>query len=139
MLPFPWERAMPISPTYALLAQMPRAPLAEFPFYGERVASSTCTPSTCSSRPRTGCRWSTATATTSRTISAKTASVLDVVPVDRHLRGAATHRVRYIGIHWDMYGPRQEEIRTRLVPFARTSGCSPSDETMTLYEIMSFP
>jgi len=38
VLPFPWERAMPISQNYALLAKMPRAPVAEFPFYGERVA-----------------------------------------------------------------------------------------------------
>ena len=38
VLPFPWERAMAISQNYALLAKMPRAPVAEFPFYGERVA-----------------------------------------------------------------------------------------------------
>ena len=36
-VPFPWERAPRRSAVYAELARLPRAPLAEFPFYGDRV------------------------------------------------------------------------------------------------------
>ncbi len=38
VIPFPWERALPVSMNYRVLAAMPRAVLAEFPFYGERMA-----------------------------------------------------------------------------------------------------
>ena len=48
-------------------------------------------------------------------------------------------RVRYVGIHWDMYGPRAEEIRTKLKDFTRYLRLLASDETMSLYEIVAFP
>ena len=38
VVPFPWERALPVSTNYRVLAAMPRAAVAEFPFYGERIA-----------------------------------------------------------------------------------------------------
>jgi hypothetical protein len=49
------------------------------------------------------------------------------------------HRVRYIGIHWDMYGPRAEEVRSKLKDFAQYLRPLGADATMTLYEIVSFP
>ncbi|MDP9323113.1 MAG: hypothetical protein M3P13_05715, partial [Acidobacteriota bacterium] len=38
VVPFPWERALTVSTNYRVLAAMPRGAVAEFPFYGERVA-----------------------------------------------------------------------------------------------------
>jgi hypothetical protein len=38
VVPFPWERALPVSTNYRVLAAMPRGVVAEFPFYGERSA-----------------------------------------------------------------------------------------------------
>src|SRR5262249_3527782 len=38
VVPFPWERALPVSTNYRILSGMPRAAVAEFPFYGERIA-----------------------------------------------------------------------------------------------------
>src|SRR5207302_10940895 len=37
-VPLPWWPPPDPPSPYALLARLPRAPLAEFPFYGERVA-----------------------------------------------------------------------------------------------------
>jgi hypothetical protein len=51
----------------------------------------------------------------------------------------ARRRVRYLTIHWDMWGPRQPEIRARLEPFARHLRVLASDPQMTLYEVVSFP
>jgi adenine-specific DNA-methyltransferase len=59
---------------------------------------------------------------------------------------AATNRVANIAgtygcflSHWNMYGPRQAEIRERLVPFRQHLRELSADEVMTLYEIVSFP
>ena len=38
LVPFQWDRALVTPSAYQALAGMPRAPLAEFPFYGGRVA-----------------------------------------------------------------------------------------------------
>ena len=48
-------------------------------------------------------------------------------------------RVRYIGVHWDMYGPRAGQIRASLGGFAQHLRPLSSDERMSLYEVVSFP
>jgi len=138
VLPFPWERAMPISQNYALLAKMPRAPVAEFPFYGERVAF----PLHAQYMVFSTAHWMPLINGYSDHIPdefRKAAFVLDSFPSNDAFAVLRKHRARYLGIHWDMYGPRQEEIRTRLVPFTRHLRLLADDGTMTLYEIMSFP
>jgi hypothetical protein len=138
VLPFPWERAMPISQNYALLAKMPRAPVAEFPFYGERVAF----PLHAQYMVFSTAHWMPLINGYSDHIPddfRKAAFVLDSFPSNDAFAVLQKHRARYLGIHWDMYGPRQEEIRTRLVPFTRHLRLLADDGTMTLYEIMSFP
>jgi len=51
----------------------------------------------------------------------------------------ARRRVRYIGIHWDMFVGRQEEIRQRLQPFLPYLRVLAADDRMTLYEIVRYP
>jgi hypothetical protein len=48
-------------------------------------------------------------------------------------------RVRYIGVHWDMFVGRADTVRAQLVPYLPYLRRIASDETMTLYEIMGFP
>ena len=127
VLPFPWERAMPISRNYALLAGMPRAPLAEFPFYGERVAF----PLHAQYMVFSTAHWMPLINGYSDHIPGdfrEAAFVLDSFPSNDAFAVLQKHRARYVGVHWDMYGPRAEEIRTRLVPFARHLRLLASDE-----------
>jgi hypothetical protein len=49
------------------------------------------------------------------------------------------YRVRYIGIHWDMFGAGEHDIRERLQPFTPYLRELASDRRMTLYEIAEFP
>jgi hypothetical protein len=67
------------------------------------------------------------------------AAVLDSFPSNEAFAVLARHRVRYITIHWDMFGPREQEIRRRLEPFAPHLRPLGTDARMTLYEVMSFP
>jgi hypothetical protein len=67
------------------------------------------------------------------------AFVLDSFPSNDTFAVLQKHRVRYITIHWDMYGPRAEEIRTKLKPFERYLRPLGNDATMNLYEIVGFP
>ena len=67
------------------------------------------------------------------------AFVLDSFPSNDTFAVLQRHRVRYIAVHWNMYGPRAEEIRTRLQPFARYLRPLASEPDMSLFEIVSFP
>ena len=48
-------------------------------------------------------------------------------------------RVRYLAIHWDMYGPRRTEIETGLRAYQQHLRTLSGDREMTLYEVQSFP
>ena len=116
-MPFPWERALPVSHELSTSSRACRAPsVAEFPFYGERIAFR-CTRSTWSLR-RT--HWKPLVNGYSDYIPQDfrdAAVVARFLSVARQLRGPEKHRVRYIGIHWDMYGPRAGRDRgCRLQP-----------------------
>jgi hypothetical protein len=67
------------------------------------------------------------------------AVVLDSFPSNDSFAVLRRRRVRYIGVHWDMYGPRQGEIRDRLQPFAQHLRELARDDRMTLYEVVTFP
>jgi hypothetical protein len=138
VLPFPWERALPTSTNYVLLAGMPKAPVAEFPFYGERVAF----PLHAQYMAFSTAHWMPLVNGYSDHIPQdfRTAAfVLDSFPSNDTFKVLQSRRVRYIGIHWNMYGPRAEEIRSRLAPFARYLRPLASDADMSLYEIVSYP
>jgi hypothetical protein len=138
VLPFPWERALPVSPGYGLLARMPRAPMAEFPFYGERVAF----PLHAQYMVLSAAHWMPLVNGYSDHIPRdfrEAAAVLDSFPSNDTFAILQRRRVRYIGVHWDMYGPRAAEIRTRLQLFTRHLRPLAADPTMSLFEIVSFP
>jgi hypothetical protein len=138
VVPFPWERALPVSTNYRLLASMPRAVVAEFPFYGERIAF----PLHAQYMALSTSHWMPLVNGYSDYIPQdfrEAASVLDSFPSTDTFKVLERHRVRYVGIHWDMYGPRADEIRTKLKDFTRYLRLLGSDETMSLYEIVSFP
>ncbi len=138
IVPFPWERALPVSTNYTVLAAMPRGAVAEFPFYGERVAY----PLHAQYMVLSTTHWMPLVNGYSDYIPADfrdAAFVLDSFPSNDTFVVLQKHRVRYIGVHWDMYGPRAEGIREKLKDFARYLRPLGSDQTMTLYEIVSFP
>ena len=138
VVPFPWERALPVSTNYRLLASMPRAVVAEFPFYGERIAF----PLHAQYMALSTSHWMPLVNGYSDYIPQdfrEAAAVLDSFPSTDTFKVLEKHRVRYVGIHWDMYGPRVDEIRTKLKDFTRYLRLLGSDETMSLYEIVSFP
>jgi Dolichyl-phosphate-mannose-protein mannosyltransferase len=138
VLPFPWSRAPAWPAPYRLLAQLPKAPVAEFPFYGERVAYHLHTQYMLFS---TG-HWQPLVNGYSDHIPAdfrQAAFVLDSFPSNDSFAVLRRYRVRYVTIHWDMFGPRQTEIRERLRPFAPYLRELSKDEVMTLYEILGFP
>ena len=138
VLPFPWERAEPISATYAVLAKMPRAPMAEFPFYGDRPVFHLHTQymlfSTAHWMPLVN-GYSDYFPDDFR----QAAPALASFPSRDTFVLLSRYRVRYIGIHWDMYVSRADEIRQRLEPFKPYLRPIASDSKMTLYEIVAYP
>jgi len=138
VFPFAWDRALVPPSSYVVLAKLPKAPLAEFPFYGGRVAWHLHTQymvfSTLHWMPLLN-GYSDHTPAAFRPESI----VLDSFPSNDSFRILQKARVRYIGVHWDMFGPRAEEIRQRLEPYLVYLRVLASDERMTLYEIVGFP
>ncbi len=138
VLPFPWERALPVPAGYAVLARMPVAPMAEFPFYGERVAF----PLHAQYMVLSAAHWLPLVNGYSDHIPLdfrQAAFVLDSFPSVDAFNVLRAHRVRYIGLHWTMYGPRADEIRRRLQPFLGHLRPVAEDPSTTLFEIVSFP
>jgi hypothetical protein len=138
VVPFPWDRALPVSANYTVLAGMPRGSVAEFPFYGERVAY----PLHAQYMVLSTSHWMPLVNGYSDYIPPdfrETAFVLDSFPSNDTFAVLQKHRVRYVGIHWDMYGPRAQGVRETLKEFSRYLRPLGSDQTMTLYEIVSFP
>ena len=137
-VPFPWTRAPTFPAPYAVLATLPNGPVAEFPFYGERVAFPLHTQYMLFSTAH----WQPLLNGYSDHIPRdfrESAVILDSFPSTDTFAVLRRRRVRYIGIHWDMFGPRQGEIKTRLQPFEKHLRELGSDDLMTLYEIVSFP
>ena len=134
----PWERAVVLPDAYVVARGLPRAPLAEFPFYGGRSAWHLHTQymlfSTSHWLPMMN-GYSDHTPLQFR----QDALSLDGFPSPDSFAILAKARVRYIGIHWDMFGPRAGEIRTRLQPYSRHLRPLVADGRMSLFEIISFP
>ena len=136
--PLPFAEAPELARPYAVLARLPRGIVAEFPFYGERVAYHLHAQYMLFSTSH----WMPLVNGYSDVIPddfRQTAAVLDSFPSRDAFGVLAHHHVRYIGIHWNMFAGRDEEIRERLKPFAQHLRVLATDERMTLYEIVSFP
>ena len=67
------------------------------------------------------------------------AFVLDSFPSTDSFNVLRRRRVRYIAIHWDMFGPRRREIEERLRPFVNNLRPLSADRNMTLYEVVGYP
>ena len=136
--PFPWHRTPPFPRPYVMLARLPRAPIAEFPFYGGRIAYHLHTQYMFFSTAH----WQPLVNGYSDHIPAdfrKNAVVLDSFPSTDTFALLKQYGVQYVGIHWDMFGPREQEIRGRLEPFRPYLRELASDRMMTLYEVVGFP
>ncbi len=136
--PIQLAEAPALARPYALLATLPRGVVAEFPFYGERVAYHLHAQYMLFSTSH----WMPLVNGYSDVIPddfRPTATILDSFPSRDAFAVLAHHRVRYIGVHWDMFVNRRDEIRARLEPFAPNLRLLASDDRMTLYEIVSFP
>lgn len=137
VLPFPWERAPALPQPYLLLAQLPRAPVAEFPFYGGRVAYHLHTQYMLFSTAH----WQPLVNGYSDHIPAdfrEAAGVLDSFPSTESFNVLRRLRVRYIAVHWDMFGPRRSEIEERLRPYLQNLRPLATDTRMTLYEVIAY-
>jgi hypothetical protein len=138
VFPIKWFEAPEIPAPYAALAASPRAPVAEFPFYGERVAFPLHTQYMLFSTQH----WMPLVNGYSDVIPRDfrdVAPVLDGFPSGDAFLALARRRVRYIAVHWDMYVNRQDEIRRRLVPYAGNLRILSEDPRMTLYEVVKYP
>jgi len=138
VFPIRWARAPDLPAPYAQLARRPRAPLAEFPFYGERVAFPLHTQYMLFSTSH----WMPLVNGYSDVIPLdfrEAAAVLDSFPSNDAFMVLARRRVRYVAIHWDMYAGRQDEIRRRLAPYSGNLRTLAEDPRMTLYEVVKYP
>jgi hypothetical protein len=138
VFPLKWFEAPEIPAPYATLASSPRAPVAEFPFYGERVAFPLHTQYILFSTQH----WMPIVNGYTDVIPKDfrdAAPVLDGFPSGDAFLALARRRVRYIAVHWDMYVNRKDEIRRRLVPYAANLKVLAEDERMTLYEVVKYP
>ncbi len=138
VLPFPWERAQHIPAAYAQLSRLPRGPLAEFPYYGERPVYHLHTQYMLFSTAH----WFPLLNGYSDHIPQDfrdTAGALSTFPSNEAFAVMRHARVRYIGVHWDMYGPKLEDVRIRLERYLPYLRALAGDDTMTLYEVIGFP
>lgn len=137
-VPFRWERAPQVPSPYRLLAQLPRAPVAEFPFYGARHIYHLHTRHMLFSTAH----WFPLVNGYSDYFPPdfrEAATVLDGFPSDEGFAVLRRRRVRYVTVHWGMYGHRRAEIEERLRPYGPYLRRLAADETMTLYEVVTYP
>ena len=138
VVPIRWYEAPRLPAPYAVLARSPRGVVAEFPFYGERIAF----PLHAQYMLFSTAHWMPLVNGYSDVIPAdfrEAAAVLDSFPSNDAFAVLARHRVRYVAIHWDMFAGREEEIRRRLEPYAANLTILSADDRMTLYEVVRYP
>ena len=138
VFPLRWATAPDLPSPYAQLAISPRGPVAEFPFYGERIAF----PLHAQYMLFSTRHWMPLVNGYSDVIPLdfrEAAAVLDGFPSPDGFAMLARRRVRYIAIHWDMYAGRQEEIRRRLEPYLSNLRLLAEDSRMSVYEVIRYP
>jgi hypothetical protein len=138
VFPIRWTAAPAIPDGYDSLTRRARAPLAEFPFYGERIAF----PLHAQYMLFSTAHWLPLVNGYSDVIPAdfrKDAPILDSFPSNEAFAALARHRVRYIAVHWDMYVSRKDEIRARLEHYRANLNELSSNERMSIYEVIAYP
>jgi hypothetical protein len=137
-IPFGWERTPVLPAPYKLLAQLPRGPVAEFPFYGGRIVYHLHTQYLLFSTAH----WFPLVNGYSDYFPPdfrEAAAVLESFPSNDAFNVLRKRRVRYIVIHWDMFGSRRTEIEERLRPYAQNLRPLAEDPNVTLYEVVFYP
>jgi len=138
VVPLQWYRAPIIPPGYAALAGVPRGAIAEFPFYGERIAF----PLHAQYMLFSTSHWLPMVNGYSDVIPLdfrEAAVILGGFPTSDAFAALAKRRVRYIAVHWDMYAGRDAEIRARLEPYQSSLRVLSDDARMTLFEVVRYP
>jgi hypothetical protein len=136
--PLKWDRALETSSAYGTLTHRTRGTLAEFPFYGDRVAFQLHTQYMLFS----AAHWLPMVNGYSDVIPLdfrEAAPVLDSFPSQDAFAMLARRRVRYIAVHWDMYVDRKDEIRRRLERYLPNLNALAGDDRVTIYEITKYP
>src|SRR3982750_2542456 len=139
IVPLRWYPAPQLSPAYQVLAASPRGPLAEFPFYGERIVFHLHTQymlfSTAHWMPLIN-GYSDVFPDDFRAA----APILATFPSDDAFRTLGRYRARYIGVHWDMFGgeARAEEVRAQLQKYLPTLRLLAEDERLSIYEVLVY-
>jgi hypothetical protein len=136
--PVGWDEALPQPWMYRILAKMPDGPVANFPFFGGREAFPLHTRYMVYST----LHWKPLINGYSDFIPArfrKESTVLDSFPSSDSFKVLQRHRTRYIGIDWNRFGERRDEIQERLMPFMSHLRKVAGDQNTTVFEIVSFP
>ena len=138
--PIRWFPAPARTPTYAFLAGLPREPLAEFPFYGDRVTF----PLHAQYMLFSTWHWMPLVNGYSDVIPGDfraDAPILQSFPSRDAFLALERHRVRYVVVHWDMFGTTAGAVdeRRRLEAFAENLRLLAADAHMSLYEIVRYP
>jgi hypothetical protein len=138
--PIRWFPAPARPSPYAALARLPREPLAEFPFYGERVTF----PLHAQYMLFSTWHWMPLVNGYSDAIPADfraDAPILQSFPSREAFLALERHRVRYIAIHWDMFGTsaKAADARRRLQAFESNLRLIAADDRMSLYEVETYP
>jgi hypothetical protein len=139
-IPFDW-RTDSIPPVYRVLAQMPRGPLAEFPFYDRRIDFHIHTRymlfSTTHWQPLLN-GYSDHIPADFRTL----ATILASFPSRESFDAMRERRVRYISLHRGRqgYSPSHfADIEQRLKPFLPNLRLLADDGQIAIYEVVSWP
>lgn len=138
IVPLQWYRAPIIPSGYAALEGVPRGAIAEFPFYGERIAF----PLHAQYMLFSTRHWLPMVNGYSDVIPLdfrEAGVILGGFPSNDAFTALAKRRVRYIAVHWDMYAGRDAEIRARLEPFRPSLRVLSEDGRMSLFEVVRYP
>ncbi len=139
-LPLDWRRVEAAPPGYAVLARMPRGPVAEFPFFDRRIDFHIHTRYMLFSTSH----WQPLLNGYSDNIPLdfrSLATTLASFPSPEAFAALRDRRTRYLVLHRDRdgYGRASDEIARRLDPFRPHLRPIAIDEAMEIYEIVSWP
>jgi len=138
-VPFDWRPADPIPAAYRQLAQMPRGPVAEFPFYEQRVDFHIHTRYMLKSTAH----WQPLVNGYSDHIPADFRALarrLATFPSQDSFEALKQRRVRYITLNRSGYGHvTWEQVERRLQPYLPHLKMVADDGEVMIYEVVSWP
>jgi hypothetical protein len=126
---------------YRALAQLPRGPLVEFPFYDRRIDFHIHTRYMLNSTMH----WHPLVNGYSDHIPAEfraVATTLSSFPSRESFQAMRERRVRYVSIHWGRHGyggAAATDIKNRLQPYLPNLKLVAEDQQVTIYEVISWP